>query len=134
YDALAGELLTFLNQRSVPRDEAEVRIRQEYQRLGVLFDVRISSFERKRYQNLSHEPNKAMNLNSYIGLMGKTLQEIEREDGIYLEEVTDPCVGVPVRDAAYLITLDADSLLLPEYTIRLIHIVESPGYRRVGVI
>ena len=31
---------------------------------------RVTSFERKRYRSLSHEPNKAMNLNSYIGLMG----------------------------------------------------------------
>jgi len=134
YHALADELLTFLNQGSVPRDKAEVRIRQEYQRLASLFDVRISSFERKRYRNLSHEPNKAMNLNSYIGLMGKRLQEVERRDGVYLEEVTDSSFGVQVRDAAYLITLDADSLLLPEYAIRLIYIVESPGYELVGVI
>ena len=49
------------------------RIAREYFRLSRLFTVDISSFERKRYVNLSHEPNKAMNLNSYIGLMGKTV-------------------------------------------------------------
>ncbi len=37
---------------------------QEYQRLVSLFQVEISSFERKKYRNLSHEPNKAMNLYS----------------------------------------------------------------------
>ena len=34
------------------------------------FRAELTSFERKQYVSLSHEPNKAMNLNSYIGLMG----------------------------------------------------------------
>ena len=51
---------------------------QEYLRLSRLFTADISVFERKRYANLSHEPNKAMNLNSYIGLMGKTVMPMAR--------------------------------------------------------
>ena len=39
-------------------------------RLVRIFDARLTVFERKRYASLSHEANKAMNLNSYIGLMG----------------------------------------------------------------
>ena len=35
------------------------------------FQVEVTSFERKRFVNLSHEPNKAMNLNSYIALIGR---------------------------------------------------------------
>src|SRR2546426_8346687 len=46
------------------------RLQLEYHRLARRFRVRLRSFERKRYANLSHEPNKAMNLNSYLGLMG----------------------------------------------------------------
>ncbi|HYL58047.1 MAG TPA: hypothetical protein VEU51_04195, partial [Candidatus Acidoferrales bacterium] len=38
------------------------RIRHEYRRLASLFAVRITSFERKRFDNLSHTLNKAMNL------------------------------------------------------------------------
>ena len=38
----------------------------EYRRLAGLFDANFSSFERKRFVNLSHEANKAMNLNSYL--------------------------------------------------------------------
>ena len=45
-------------------------IAAEYDRLAEVFRVELSSFERKRYANLSHAPNKAMNLNSYIGLLG----------------------------------------------------------------
>ncbi len=50
--------------------------RRLYRRLVWTFSVRVSSFERKKYVSLSHEPNKAMNLNSYIGLMGGTYHEI----------------------------------------------------------
>ena len=46
------------------------RIRRLYRRLVWIFRADLTSFERKRYASLSHEPNKAMNLNSYIGLMG----------------------------------------------------------------
>jgi hypothetical protein len=42
----------------------------------------ITSFERKRYVSLSHEPNKAMNLNSYMGLMGGTYREAQTVTGI----------------------------------------------------
>jgi hypothetical protein len=42
-----------------------------------MFDVALTSFERKRFANLSHEPNKAMNLNTYIGLLGKRYRERE---------------------------------------------------------
>ena len=46
-----------------------------YRRLVWTFTVRVTSFERKKYVSLSHEPNKAMNLNSYIGLMGGHFRE-----------------------------------------------------------
>ena len=47
-----------------------------YRRLAWTFTAELSSFERKQYVSLSHEPNKAMNLNSYIGLMGGSYREI----------------------------------------------------------
>ena len=47
-----------------------------FRRLAWLFDVELSAFERKRVSNLSHEPNKAMNLNSYISLLGKSMRSI----------------------------------------------------------
>ena len=42
-----------------------------------VFAAELHAFERKQFANLSHEPNKAMNLNSYIGLIGKSFA-IER--------------------------------------------------------
>src|SRR5262249_35996963 len=51
----------------------------EYRSLVSRFDVTVRTFERKQYTNLSHEPNKAMNLNTYISLMGGRFRE--RIDG-----------------------------------------------------
>jgi hypothetical protein len=58
---------------------SEAEIRREYRRLVALFKVDVSSFERKGFGNLSHEPNKAMNLNTYIGLIGGSFSE--KNDG-----------------------------------------------------
>ena len=51
------------------------RLEQLYRRLVWTFQAKVSSFTRKRYASLSAEPNKAMNLNSYIGLMGGSYVE-----------------------------------------------------------
>ena len=50
------------------------RMLQLYRRLAWTFRAELTWFERKLYASLSHEANKAMNLNSYIGLMGRTLR------------------------------------------------------------
>jgi len=110
------------------------RLEREYKRLSSLFQVELAYFERKRYVNLSHEPNKAMNLNSYIELMGRSFRETNHADGVHLEPTppSDEMLNIP--DADYIITLDADSLLLPEYALRLIHILEQPQNVRIAVI
>lgn len=95
-------------------------IEAEYQRLTALFSVRIESFERKRYANLSHAPNKAMNLNAYIGLLGGGYRERLGADGLTLEacEPRDATFHAPAAD--YLLTLDADSIVLPDYAGKLV--------------
>lgn len=110
------------------------RVEREYHRLACLFRVRFSSFQRKRYVNLAHEPNKAMNLNTYIGLMGGSFSEVRRRDGLHLEPGEDASHSHAFPDADYLITLDADSLLLPDYALRLIHLAQQPGNERLAVI
>src|ERR1700733_12409139 len=74
-------------------------IELEYFRLATLFDVEISSFERKQYINLSHASNKAMNLNSYIGLMGKNLREIMTPLGLMLTETNDVEAQIQIPDS-----------------------------------
>jgi hypothetical protein len=98
-----------------------------------LFSVEVISFERKRFENLSHEANKAMNLNSYIGLVGRSYQERLVGEHLHLVEVS-PWVGdFIVPDADYFITLDADSLISPDYAIRLIYFMEQSTNQRVAV-
>jgi cellulose synthase/poly-beta-1,6-N-acetylglucosamine synthase-like glycosyltransferase len=82
------------------------------------FAVTLSSFERKQHPNLSHQPNKATNLNSYIGLMGGTWTW--DPDGILHQVAPEststsdtPLLPVPAPD--FIVALDADSLILPDY-------------------
>jgi cellulose synthase (UDP-forming) len=101
-----------------------------YRKLRCRFEVEVTSFERKQYISLSHEPNKAMNLNSYIGLIGKQFSEQPARDA----QVHDgPSRFEIIPSADYVITLDADSILLPGYAARLVHLMEQPGNEDVAV-
>jgi cellulose synthase/poly-beta-1,6-N-acetylglucosamine synthase-like glycosyltransferase len=107
----------------------------DYQSLAAPFQTTLSSFQRKKFLNLSHEANKAMNLNSYITLLGKRYIEIQTGAGRLLEpcpENTRPTLSVPASD--YLITLDADSTIAPDYALRLIHFAEQPANQKVAVV
>ncbi|MCB2413776.1 glycosyltransferase family 2 protein [Demequina sp. TTPB684] len=109
------------------------RLAQLCRRLVWTFDVQISSFERKAYANLPHDANKAMNLNAYIGLMGRKVRRVETRAGAMLRQ-TEADDGILIPDSDYLLTLDADSVLLREYCLRLVHHMEMPGNERIGVV
>lgn len=109
------------------------RVRQMYLRLVRTFSAEINSFERKQYASLSHEPNKAMNLNSYLGLMGGSFTVANSPDGRVLVPAGDRTPDLVVPQADYVVTLDADSMLLPEYCLRLVHHMEQPMHSRVAV-
>lgn len=108
-------------------------VRREYCRLASLFQVEFASFERKRYVNLSHEPNKAMNLNSYLALLGHGFCEVERPDGLHLEGCDSHDAPFRVPNATYVIILDADSLIVSDYALRLVHVMEQPGNERIAL-
>ncbi len=110
------------------------QLAREYRRLAALFSVEISSFERKTFANLSPASNKAMNLNSYIDLMGGHFRKARGAGGVGLERCAPEQAEFSVPAADYLITLDADSLLLNDYALRLIHVMEQPENRRVAVV
>lgn len=136
FKILHGYRVMYLQRARELRDYADAsieRIEREYNRLAALFNAEISCFERKRYENLSHEPNKAMNLNSYIGLMGKCFRERLAGAKVFLEETTAEDATLHIPPADYLITLDADSVLLPDYALRLIEIMEQPENTSVAV-
>ncbi len=126
----------FLRQQATgdPSKAGPGSLEQEYFRLSRLFTVDIGAFERKRYANLSHEPNKAMNLNSYIGLMGKTVTIDDHADGQVIRESRKGETGGYVPDAEFIITLDADSILSTEYALKLILVMNAEGNERVAVV
>jgi cellulose synthase/poly-beta-1,6-N-acetylglucosamine synthase-like glycosyltransferase len=117
--------------------EAARRGPEEWAELRAWFDVRLESFERKTFANLSHAPNKAMNLNSYIGLMGGSFVSEEREEGrcaVRVEPERAAAEGVwTVPAPKFVLTLDADSLLLPEYARTLLVHMEREGNDRCAV-
>ncbi len=109
------------------------RMNQLYRRLLAIFDAQVTSFERKKYVSLSHEPNKAMNLNSYIGLMGGAYQEVSTPLGTALVTAGPNRADLVVPNPDYVLTLDADSVLLPEYALRLVHLLEQGAYEKHAV-
>ena len=116
----------------VPCETLQQEIDAAYVCLAARFRVEFDVFERKQYCNLSHEPNKAMNLNSFLGIMGKRVKPVRRKDGLYLED-TDHNRSRLVPDTPYVITLDADSLLKPRYATTLVRLMEQPEHAQVAV-
>jgi len=85
------------------------RVEQEYRHLATLFATSLTSFERKRYHNMSHASNKAMNLNSYISLMGKSWGEVVVGDNRLLEETVAEGADFTVPNDEYVAVIDASS-------------------------
>jgi cellulose synthase (UDP-forming) len=110
------------------------RVRRLYRRLVWIFRADLSSFERKRFASLSHEPNKAMNLNSYLGLMGGRYRIRETAAGAIHLPVRGGSFDLEVPDPDYVLTLDADSMLLPEYCLRLVAFLERPENADVAIV
>ncbi len=110
------------------------RVHQLYRRLAWTFDAEVTVFERKKYASLSHEANKAMNLNSYISLMGGSYEAKQTTTGTVLvpaRRKKDATLIIP--DSDFVLTLDADSILLREYCLRLVYLLEQPGNERIAV-
>ncbi len=84
----------------------------------------IQSFQRKSYANLTHAPNKAMNLNAYLGLMGKGWTIRKEQGRIKLIEAPAGTEDVYVPESTYVLTLDADSVILPDYILALVSVLE----------
>ncbi len=130
--ARAAELSEMLANDSMP---GAAYIERQYARLVGLFTVNFTSFERKKYSNLSHEANKAMNLNSYMGLIGKSFKEVSMEDGTWhLYEVKPEAADFTIPSADYVNTIDSDSLMTCDYALRLIDLMERPENDRLAVV
>jgi cellulose synthase (UDP-forming) len=135
---LAGEFRLIADALSLAADEESTptreRMHELHQRLVWTFTTELTTFERKLYVSLSHEANKAMNLNAYIGLMGGDYRRESTPDGVVLRLVDASGHGdLTVPDSEYLLTLDADSILLRDYCLRLVYLMEQPDNARVAV-
>jgi cellulose synthase (UDP-forming) len=129
FGAAAAALLAALEEGApIPRK----RMLQLHRRLAWTFRAELTWFERKLYASLSHESNKAMNLNSYIGLMGRSFEPQRTPDGLVLAPA-GASGSIVIPDADFLLTLDADSVLLPEYCLRLVYLLEQPENFRLAV-
>jgi cellulose synthase/poly-beta-1,6-N-acetylglucosamine synthase-like glycosyltransferase len=109
------------------------RLTQLHRRLAVTFQAELTSFERKSFASLSHELNKAMNLNSYLGLMGGRYNIQQTPTGRVLLPALGERCDLEIPNTEYVLTLDADSTLLPEYCLRLVYLMEQPEHARVAV-
>jgi cellulose synthase/poly-beta-1,6-N-acetylglucosamine synthase-like glycosyltransferase len=99
---------------------------REYRRLGTLFCTEISTFERKRFANLSHASNKASNLNAYIGLMGGRFRVRDEGGEALIEPVgADETADLEVERPDYVLTLDADSVIRGSYMVELVDLLEQ---------
>ena len=131
FQLIAEALSAAASENVAPARERMVEL---YRRLVSTFTVEVETFERKLYASVSHEANKAMNLNSYIGLMGGNYRHEQTPDGVVLRRVDESLFGdLKVPDSEYLLTLDADSLLLRDYCLRLVYLLEEPENARVAV-
>jgi cellulose synthase/poly-beta-1,6-N-acetylglucosamine synthase-like glycosyltransferase len=132
-DLLERRARTLAEGLAQPGQVTLAAIEREYGRLLDVFGTEIAVFQRKRYRNVSHEPNKAANLNAYIDVMGRRVAEVRRHDGLHLESRDgDDAIAIP--DATYILTLDADSMLAPDYALRLAAELAAPGNERVAVV
>jgi cellulose synthase (UDP-forming) len=130
--ALTGKALlhSYSDGAQLSRD----RMHQLHLRLVWIFGAEVTMFQRKKYASLSHEPNKAMNLNSYIGLMGGSYREELTPDGPVLVKTENKGKKViTIPDTEFLLTLDADSILLKDYCLRLVYFLEQPDNARVAI-
>lgn len=105
-----------------------------YRRLAARFESEVTNFERKRFTNLSHERNKAMNLNSYISLMGHHWRIVGSEGALLLEPASPADAVLSVADADCVLMVDADSVISPDYTLQLSHVLMQPGHERMAVV
>jgi len=102
--------------------------------IAARFGARLTSFERKIWVNLPHEPNKAMNLNAYIACLGRRFRITADAGGASLLPAADGALAdLEVPAADFLVTLDADSVILAGYVRRLVGLMQAAGNERLAV-
>ncbi|HYB98702.1 MAG TPA: glycosyltransferase family 2 protein [Candidatus Limnocylindrales bacterium] len=118
--------------RSGSGDIAEMaRVHAE---VASMFDCGVDAFERKRFENVAHEPNKAMNLNSYLALMGGCYREVASGARLLLERCDAAHATLRVPETELVLFLDADTIALPQYAQRMVEAMRRRGHESVAVV
>jgi cellulose synthase (UDP-forming) len=110
------------------------RLRRAYRGLLNVFRVQVASFERKRFANLSHTANKAMNINSYLALLGGSYRMQSSAAGFLLLKCPVDDADLIVPDADFVLIIDADTIISPDYTPKLMRRFRVPGGERLAVV
>jgi cellulose synthase/poly-beta-1,6-N-acetylglucosamine synthase-like glycosyltransferase len=100
-------------------------IHREYAELIAAVSLKIESFERKLFSNLSHQPNKAMNLNSFIGLIGGHYREVISGEDRQLISCSEGDATLSVPEFDFVLTIDADSVVTPNYALTLLSLMND---------
>lgn len=126
-ERIVGEAAARYRRRAECLADAEPTLAEadvEHGRLAVLLCDDVTHFQRKVFANLSHAPNKAMNLNAYIGLMGGRHIRVHRNGVTSLEPAVGTEFDLDVPQPDYVLTLDADSVILNQYVATLVDVLE----------
>ncbi len=124
FQLIAEALSAAASENSAPARERMVEL---YQRLVSTFTVAVETFEGKVWAHA------AVDLNSRIGLIGGIHRHEQAPDGVVPRRIDEPPLGdVAAPDPAYLLTLDADSVLPRDYCLRLVYQVER-SYQAAGL-
>jgi cellulose synthase/poly-beta-1,6-N-acetylglucosamine synthase-like glycosyltransferase len=91
--------------------------------------TQVSSFNRKAWRNLSRNPTKADNINSFLNLLGKPIRETKQ--GELLVDFVRGRVVFPRTE--YISILDADTNVAPDYVINLVSIMERGENNTVAI-
>lgn len=98
-----------------------------------LLSAAFQDYPNRRVALLVDDPPRPCNPADAAALVGKRLGERFASDGLHLVEVEGDEATLEVPDTDYFITLDADSILVPDYASRLIHLMEQPEHTRTAV-
>ncbi len=110
------------------------RLRRGYARLVSVFCADITSFERKRFVNLSHASNKSMNVNSYLGLLGGSYRREPVEAGTRLSPCRAADAELSLPDADFVLILDADTIVSADYIPKLMRRFREPDGKGLAVV
>jgi cellulose synthase (UDP-forming) len=102
--------------------------------LAAWLSPRIQVFERKRYANSPHAPTKATNINAFLQLRpGAWREEFRFGERVLKPAEHNDTATFVVEDAPFIMSVDADSFVVPRYLTQMLAILEQPKHAHTAV-